>query len=285
MLKLSRASGKGGWKAILKYGLALALCYGGVNFYVDMEQFYEERDKYRDELKNCYIRLSGMEIVPIAGGGILNRSRLIGFHFGISAAGDTCVADTLEGSFWWTGSELRTHYQQRNKEPLPSWGSFNVTARLYTRTVPAGPFTSGLRHIDWPEELTVKLKNYPGLEFWLDALPPSSKNEYSIRHFVVRDWRRSDGTPRVIVCNGLASPSRAVLESGLNKDALLTFNRWQLEELDFGELNAYCSVELSDFDFAGGDAFIGTGTGSLLGAPMALKLLREYLSQSVITRK
>lgn len=143
----------------------------------------------------------------------------------------------------------------------------------------------GRQTVDWPDELIVKLKNYPGLELWLTAPPPSFKNEFSIKNFVIRDWRRRDGTPRVIACNGLGSPSTAVLASGLNKEVLLTFNKSQLEDLDFGRLNAYCTVELHDFDFAGGDARVGTGTGSLFGAPIALRLISEYLSRSIITGK
>jgi hypothetical protein len=66
---------------------------------------------------------------------------------------------------------------------------------------------------------------------------------------------------------------------------LLKFNKTQLELIDFGDLNAYCTVGLHNFDFVGGDARIGTGTKSLFGAPEALRLLSEYLSRSIITGK
>jgi hypothetical protein len=83
----------------------------------------------------------------------------------------------------------------------------------------------------------------------------------------------------------LGSPRKKTLESGVSRADLLRFKKSQLENLDFGDLNAFCSVGLHDFDFAGGDARLGTGTASLRGAPIALRLISEYLSRSIITGK
>lgn len=272
-------------KAILKYGLVLALCCWVVDFYIEWERMAEERKRHYQESRKCSQKLAGMEQVPILGGSLLDRTRIPGFHFGSSTRDGLCIADVLEGSFWWTGTELRTEYQESGKEPPSSWGHFNVAARLYTRKPSAEPYNVGYRVVDWPEELTVRLKNYPGLELWLDAPPPNIKNEFSIKNFVMRDWRRRDGTPRVISCNGLGSPRKKTLESGVSRADLLRLKKYQLENLDFGDLNAFCSVELHDFDFTGGDARLGTGTASLRGAPIALRLISEYLSRSIITGK
>lgn len=285
MYKVFRKGAYGGCKSILKYGLFLAFCYWVVDFYIEWERMAEAREHQREVSKKCSQKLAGMEQVPILGGSFLDRTRIPGFHFGSSTRDGLCIADVLEGSFWWMGTELRTEYQESGKEKPPSWGHFNVAARLYTRRASTEPYTMGYRVVDWPEKLTVRLKNYPGLELWLDAFPPSIKNEFSIKNFVMRDWRRRDGTPRVIVCNGLGSPAKEVLESGMSRKDLLRFNQSQLENLDFGDLDAYCTVGLHDFDFAGGDARVGTGTGSLLGAPIALQLISEYLSRSIITGK
>jgi hypothetical protein len=272
-------------RARLKYGLVLALCYWVVGFYLEWERMAEAREYHYQVSKKCNQKLAGMEHIPILGGGLLDRTKIPGFHFGSSTRDGLCIADVLEGSFWWTGTELRTEYQQSGKEPPSSWGHFNVAARLYISKLSTEPYSMGFKVVDWPEELIVKLKNYPGLELWLNEQPPSIKNEFSVTDFVIRDWRRRDGTPRTISCDGLGSPRKRTLESGVSKADLLRFDKAELENLDFGDLNAYCTVGLHDFDFAGGDARIGTGTGSLRGAPMALQLLSEYLSRSIITGK
>lgn len=272
-------------KTILKYGFVVVFCSWLVSCYVASERRAEERDRSREESKKCNQKLAGMEHVPILGGGLLDISRIPGFYYGSNTRDGLCIAEGLEGSFWWTGTELRPTYQELGKEPSPNWRHFSVAARLYTRTASTEPYDVGLQTAVWPEELIVELKNYPGLELWLDAPPPSIENEFSIKNFVMRDWRRRDGTPRIIACNGLGSASTEVLESGLNKAVLLTFNKSQLEDLDLGKLNTYCTVELHDFDFAGGDARVHLGTGSLRAAPAALKFINEYLSRSIITGK
>jgi hypothetical protein len=272
-------------RAILKYGLVLALCYWVVGFYLEWERMAEAREYHYQVSKKCNQKLAGMEHIPILGGGLLDRTKIPGFHFGSSTRDGLCIADVLEGSFWWTGTELRTEYQESGRERPSSWGHFNVAARLYISKLSTEPYNMGLKVVDWPEELIVKLKNYPGLELWLTAPPPSSKNNFSITRFVLRDWRRRDGTPRTISCDGLDSPGSRASERGLSTADLLKFNKTQLELIDFGNLNAYCTVGLHNFDFVGGDARIGTGTKSLFGAPEALRLLSEYLSRSIITGK
>ena len=275
-----------GWcKTLLKYGLVVAFCSWLVSCHVESERRAEERDRSREESEKCNQKLAGMEHVPILGGGLLDISRIPGFYYGSTTRDGLCIAESLEGSFWWTGDELRPTYQELGKEPSPNRKLFSVTARLYTRTVSTEPINMGRQTKEWPEELVVKLKNYPGLELWLNAPPPSVENEFAVSGFIMRDWRRSDGTPRVISCNGLRSPSSEVLESGFSREVLLTFNKGQLENLDFGHFNAYCVVELHSFDFAGGDARVYLGTGSLRVAPTVLKFISEYLSSSIITGK
>lgn len=286
MFKMSRKEALKRCKTLLKYSLVLLLCYWMVGFYIEWEEAAERRAIYQKEQGDCSKKLAGMEQVPIRGGSLLDRSRIPGFYFGSTLKSDgSCIADVLEGSFWWTGTELLTEYELSGIEKPASWGYFQVAARLYTRKTPTEPHRMGGRHVDWPDDLIVKLKNYPGLELWLDAPPPSSKNEFSITDFVMRDWRRHDGTPRRIYCDGLNSPNSKAADNGLGRAGLLLFDKMQLENLDFGGLQAWCTVELHGFDFSGGDGRIWLDTSSLRGSPEALKFVSDYLSRSIITGK
>ncbi|UDI94247.1 MULTISPECIES: hypothetical protein [unclassified Pseudomonas] len=286
MLKMSRKEvfrqcGRG-----IKYGVLLAICYWVVDFCIRWEEAAEARAIYQKKQGACSRKLAGMEQVPILGGSLLDRTKIPGFHFGSTLRSDgSCIADLLDGSFWWTGKELFPVYETLGVEPPSSWTHYHVTARLFTRGNTTAPHNMGGRHVSWPDELIVKLKNYPGLELWLTAPPPSIKNEFSVRIFVMPDWRRRDGTPRKINCIGLNSPESKASASGLSKAYLLKMNKEQLENLEFGSLRTYCTVELHHFDFAGGDARIHLGTEGLRGAPEALKAVSDYLSHSIITGK
>ncbi|WP_025110682.1 hypothetical protein [Pseudomonas sp. H1h] len=286
MLKISRKEAFRRCKALLKYGLVLLVCYWGVDFYIEWEAAAERRAIYQKEQGDCSKKLAGMEQVPIRGGSLLDRTRIPGFYFGSTLKSDgSCIADVLEGSFWWTGTELRTEYELSGIEKPSNWGYFQVAARLYTRKERTEPHTMGGRHVDWPDDLIVKLKKYPGLELWLDASPPSSKNDFLITTFVMHNWRRHDGTPRTISCDGLNYPGDRVKAAGLGRQDLLKLNKAQLENLDFGELQTRCTVELYSFDFSGGDGRVSLSTRSLRGAPEALKFVSEYLSRSIIAGK
>lgn len=272
-------------KTALKYGLVVALCSWLVNCQIESERRAEERTSSREVSKKCYEKLAGMEYVPISGGSFLDVRKIPGFNYSSTTRDGQCIAEGVEGSFWWTGTELRPTYQEPREEPSPDWRIFSIAARLYTRRESTEPISMGRQTKEWPEELIVKLKNYPGLELWLNAPPPSIENEFAIKGFIMRDWRRRDGTPRVIACDGLGSPHPHVLESGLSKAVLLTLDKVQLENLEFGTFNTYCKVGLHNFDFAGGDALVYLGTGSLRVAPAALEFISEYLSNSIITGK
>lgn len=286
MSKMSRNAAYRRFKALLKYGLLLLMCYWLISVYIKWEKAAARRAIYQKEQADCRRTLAGMEQVPIHGGSLLDRTRIPGFYFGSTLKSDgSCIADTLEGSFWWTGTELRTEYQESGKEPPSSWSYFRVAARLYTRKEFIEPHSMGGRHVDWPDNLIVRLNNYPGLELWLAAPPPHSKNEFPITAFVMRDWRRHDGTPRKIYCDGLYSPPSSFLSGELSAVELIKFNKAQLEELDFGGLQAFCTVQLHSFEFVGGDARVSLSTRSLRGAPEALKLISEYLSNSILTGK
>ncbi|MEB0299128.1 hypothetical protein, partial [Pseudomonas sp. 10S4] len=230
-------------------------------------------------------KIGDLDHIPIFGGSFIDRARLTGLRLGTSVRNGQCVADLLEGGFWWTGTELRPVYVEKMIEPEPHWGHFYVTARLYTRKASTGSYAVGRKTTDWPRGLIVKLKNYPGLELWLNAVPPSAENYFSVKNFIIRDWRRGDGTPREIACDGLGSSRERTLKGGVTRAELLKFTKTQLENVDFGRLTVHCTVGLHDFDFAGGDARVGTGTESLQGAPIALQMINEYLSNSIITGK
>ena len=286
MFKVSRKDALKKIKVLVKYGLILLMCYWVVNFYIEWEEAAERRAIYQKEQGDCSKKLAGMERVPIKGGSLLDRTRIPGFHFGSTLKSDgSCIADILEGSFWWTGTELRTEYEMSGIEPPAGWGYFQVAAILSTRTGRTELHRMGYRHTDWPDDLIVVLKNYPGLELWLNAPPPHFKNAFSVTTFVMRDWRRHDGTPRTIDCDGLNYPGDKIKAAGLGRLDLLKFNKEQLENLDFGELQTYCTVELYSFDFAGGIGRIGLDTSSLRGAPEAIKFVSDYLSRAIITGK
>lgn len=272
-------------RTVLKYGLVVAFCCWLVNCQIESDRRAEERSRSQEISKKCYEKLAGMEYVPIFGGSFLDVRKIPGFYYRSTTRDGQCIAEGLEGSFWWTANGLRPTYQELGKKPSPDRKLFDVTARLYTRKESTEPISMGRQTKEWPEELIVKLKNYPGLELWLNAPPPSTENKFAVSGFIMRDWRRRDGTPRVIACDGLSIPSGEVLESGFSRDVLLTFNKTQLENLDFGRFNTYCVVGLHNFDFAGGDARVYLGTGSLRVAPTALKFISEYLSSSIITGK
>lgn len=286
MFRVSRRDAVSGIKKAVKYSVFFAVCYWVVDFHLKWEEAAQARAIRHKEEGECSKKLAGMEQVPILGGSYLDRTRIPGFHFGSRLKGDgSCIADILEGAFWWTGTKLITAHEQVGKEPSPEWGFFKVAARLYTRTEHNEPHTMGHRHTDWPDDLIIKLKNYPGLELWLNAPPPHFKNKNSIEMFVMPDWRRRDGTPRLISCDGLHLPESEFAEGELSRGKLLKFDRAQLKSLDFEGLNVFCTVELDSFDFSGGDGRVSLGTGSLRGAPEALRFVSEYLSHSIITRK
>jgi len=285
MFKIFRKRKSWWFKKLLKYGLLLSFCYWLVGFYLEWEEMAEYRERSRKESEACSKKIGDLDHIPIFGGSFIDRARLTGLRLSTTVWKGQCVAHLLEGAFWWTGTELRPVNVEKMIEPEPHWGHFYVTAKLYTRKASTGPYAVGRKTTDWPKGLIVKLKNYPGLELWLNALPPSAENYFSVKNFIIRDWRRGDGTPREIACDGLGSRSRIVLDSGVGRADLLKFNKTQLENVDFGDLTVRCTVELHDFDFAGGSARVGTSTKSLLGAPKALQMINEYLSNSIITGK
>lgn len=286
MFRMSRKEAFRQCKKVVKYGVFFAICYWVVISCIRREEQAELTAAYYKTQDECRKKLAGMERVPIRGGTYIDRTLIPGFYVSSSdrLSDDSCAADILSGSFWWTGTEMLTAEEQRG-EPLDSWGFYQLKAGLYTRERPIEPRRQGYRHVNWPDELIVKLKNYPGLELWLDAPPPHFKNEFSINTFVMSDWKRSDDAPRLIVCDGLNISSPEDPEERLNTVKLLKFNRSQLEQLDLGRLNVFCSVGIDSFDFAGGAGRIRFGTGSLRGAPEALKFVSDHLSRSIVTGK
>lgn len=271
------------WK-ILKYGCIGSLCYGMVSCYFAYERAQEIRERGDKAYRQCQEEFAGTTHKPIINDGLIDFSKLPGFFYSIGIHNEKCIARVMEGSAWWTGTEI-IPAGPVIKDSLPHWVYLNVNARLYRRTKSTEPYNVGRRTVDWPEELTIKLRHYPGLELWLPAPPPNVDNELSITGFVMTGWRRDDGTPRVISCNGLRSPFLLERKGAVTRDVLQTFSKSQLEDVDFGDLPAYCVVELHNFEFAGGDARVYLGVDSLREAPVALEALSKYLSLAIITRK
>lgn len=285
--EMYRAFNKGfRWWAgkLVKFGLIGACCYWVVSCHVEMKYVAELREVERKQYEACRKQLAGKTHIPILDGGFIDITKVPGFFISKTPYGG-CRAQHMEGDFWWTGTELRPANVKITEEPLPAWRHFNVIARLYKPTISNKPYEVGRRTVDWPEELVVKLINYPGMEMWLNKIPPSAENEFAVTSFILSQWRRRDGTPRVIYCDGLRSPSIKRPIGELRGKILLTMNKSQLENLDFGDSHAYCTIEFHNFDFAGGDARVYFWVRSLRVAPVALKAISEHLSRSITTGK
>ncbi|WP_447784019.1 hypothetical protein [Pseudomonas germanica] len=284
MLGMSRKQWVKWFKNLLKYGLFIYVCYCVVDFYIRKEEVAEAMAIYYADQEACQKKLASLKQVPILGGSYVDKALVPEFYVGMPELANkkACLANTLKGHFWWTGTGLRRYQDQSLKSIPESWRLYKLNAGLYTKKETTEPHERGYRHINWPDELIVKLKNYPGLELWLNAPPPHFKNEASVRKFVIADWPRRDGTPRLISCNGLIRPAA---EEELTDKKLAKLSRTELENLDFGSLNFFCTVELHSFDFSGGHGRVSLGLWSLRESPEMLKFLSGYLSRSVITRK
>ncbi|MCK8667346.1 hypothetical protein M1M11_20925 [Pseudomonas azerbaijanoccidens] len=282
-MRVMPRKGRKWWcKTIVKVSILLLFFYWLISEYFYWDRVWEARENSHKELVECRKKLSDSKYLPILGGGLLDVSKLHGFFWSVKMSKEGCVGDNLEGSFWWTGTELRNTYDEVGKNnDQTGWSHFTVVARLFLNVSKTSPHSTGYKQLDWPDELTIKLKNYPGLELWLKAPPPSVENKFLVSHFILHDWRRRDGTPRYISCDGLDSPR--VEGSGLHVEDLIKFDRGELENLDFGSFRAYCNVGLSSFNFAAGDARVNLGVESLRSAPQALKFINDYLSRSVVT--
>lgn len=271
------------FRRIVKWGLIFVVCYWLVDYYLIWSETREYRESYRKKYIACEKKLSDSDYLPIHGGGLLDTSRVRGFHWYLNARNDECVGDNLKGLFIWTGKEIRNAFDRdMNIEPLPDWHFFSIEAGLYMRSESSAPSKIGFQSVDWPEELTVKLKNYPGLELWLTSHPPSVDNKSDVQNFVIPDWRRSDGVPQIINCSGLDSSWKTAFKRGLSAEHLLGFDKVQLENIEFGDLNVPCNMRMKNF-FSGGGAWVGFGIKSLRVAPQAIQSIGDYLSRSVIT--
>lgn len=261
-----------------------------------------EQVAYQQQLERCRIELGKSESVPIVGGGHVDISRFDSSHHSIRYEGGKCGTDMLELSFWWTGEEIlpdSPKFIKREGAEIPkNWHMFNVDAILGNQLKARecqenidqskcsgfkGAVQLGRSKSEWPAELVVRLKNYPGLELWLTARPPSIKNQYYVNSFVIAEWRRNNGTPRSIDCWGLNSSS--IKRSGLNSESLALLSGDELENINFqGRLQhgAACQVDFWDFGFNGGAARVKFSTEDLRVAEPALRAINKYLSDSIV---
>lgn len=261
-----------------------------------------ERVAYQQQLERCRIDLEKSEKIPIIGGGYVDMSRFGFVGSSVRYEDGQCGTDMLELSFWWTGEKVlpdNAKFIKIKRTDIPkSWRYFNVTAKLGSQRkarecrknidLPQcsgfkGAIRSGLKVTDWPTELTIKLKNYPGLELWLNAPPPSAENRLRVDDFVMVDWRRPDGTPRSIDCWGLGLSSAK--ERGLGRENLAIMTREELESIDFRGKVGHglpCQVGSESFNFKGGGGRVSISTESLGEVPKALMALSNYLSESII---
>lgn len=262
------------------------------------------KNDYARQLELCRTKLSEAEKKPIIGGGYVDMSRFGYPGSNVRFEDGQCGVDMLQLSFWWTGHEVipdSPKFLNRSRMEIPeSWGFFQVAAKLGNQRkaneckenidLPGcsgfkGAVRTGFNKAEWPPELSVKLKNYPGLELWLEAQPPNIKNRYSVDNFVLTEWRRSDGTPRSINCWGLSPNNEAVKTQGIDQVSLALLVKDDLEKIELqGRLHhgVSCQVEYWDFGFNGGAARVSFSTEDLRAAPLALRAINQYLSDSII---
>ncbi|WP_141243699.1 hypothetical protein [Pseudomonas indica] len=259
-----------------------------------------EQIAYQKQLERCRVELNKSELVPIIGGGHVDMSRFGFMHSNIRYEDGQCGTSSFETSFWWTGKEVlpdnEKFFKIKRTEIPESWKYFNVAGgfsnQRKARKCKANPELSeckvaaaGYQKVEWPAELTVKLKNYPGLEVWLEVPPPHIKNQYAVDEFVMIEWRRKDGTPRGINCWGLSPNDEQAKSQRLDPISLALMSRAELENIDFrGKLNhgVACQVEFWNFDFEGGAARVSMSTETLSVASKALPAISEYISKSII---
>jgi hypothetical protein len=286
--------------------LALVLFFGASLTLVACEKREQSpKEKgYMLQLERCRAELGKSDKVPIIGGGYVDMSRFGYPGTNVRYEDGQCGTDMLELSFWWTGEEIlpdSPKFIRRKRTEIPeNWQIYRVAAKLGNKRktreckenidLPKcsgfkGATPTGYQKTEWPAELTVKLKNYPGLELWLKESPPSIKNQYRVTNFVMTEWRRSNGTPRGIDCWGLSPNDELAKKQGLDPQSLSLLNKEQLENIDFqGRLHhgVACQVEFSDFGFEAGAARVKFNTDNLSEAPKALKVLNQYLFDSII---
>lgn len=263
-----------------------------------------EEKVYTQQLEHCRVELGKSEKVPIIGGGYLDTSRFGYLGSSVRYEDGQCGTDMLELSFWWTGEEVlpdTPKFIRHKRTEIPqNWRLFRVAAKLGNQRkareckenidLPQcsgfkGATLSGYREVEWPEKLTIELKNYPGLELWLKEPPPNIENLYKVSDFVMTEWRRPNGTPRAINCWGLSPNDETTRSQGLDPKSLALLTREELEKIDFqGRLQhgAACQVESSDFGFEAGAARVSFSTESLREAPKALKAINQYLFDSIV---
>ena len=242
---------------------------------------------YRKQLNQCRQDLAKDPLVPIVGGGFLDTRR---FAFNVPTVryeDGKCGTDGFQAEFWWTGEKVvPDHPKFTGLSPMhipKHWTHFNVGALLGNqrkareckadqnpqKCPELGHKNPGVAP-DWPEDLVIKLKKYPGLEIRLNRNAPPEGRWVGLRSFVMSEWPRADGALRVVDC------------FGLNAHELAKKTNEELSEIDFGNRTAACQVDFWDFQYKGGVARIGTGTEALADIGPALKALQQYLSDSII---
>lgn len=283
--------------ALILIAAALAACDDKSRLEQSPEQI-----AYQQKLMECRTEFGKSNVVPIIGGGYIDMSRFGFTGSSVRFEEGQCGVDMLQISFWWTGEEVLPDHPDfikvKESERARKWNYYTVAVKLGNQRkarqcrenidLPQcsgfkGAVRSGWRVTEWPEELTIKLKNYPGLEFWLREPPPSAENHLRVDDFVMVDWRRKDGTPRSIDCWGLGLI--AASEKGIGRENLTLMTREELENIDFRGKVGHglpCQVDFESFNFKGGAGRVSTGTEALGDAPKALKAISDYLSESII---
>lgn len=264
----------------------------------------QEEKAYAQQLERCRMELGMSERVPIIGGGHLDTSRFGYPSSSVRYEDGQCGTDMLQLSLWWTGDKIipdGPKFITLNRTEIPkSWSFFRIAAKFGNQRkareckenidLPQcsgfkGAMPGGYSKTDWPAELTVKLKNYPGLELWLKESPPNINNLYRVNSFIMNGWRRPDGTPRHINCWGLNTNSESVKSAGLSSSSLALLTREELEAVDFRGLLQHgvaCQMDTESFNFEGGAGRVSMSTESLSAAPIALEAMSRYLSESII---
>ncbi|KAB2517926.1 hypothetical protein F8N49_23630, partial [Pseudomonas sp. GXM4] len=102
-------------KRLLTYGVFFYLCYCVAEFYIRKEQSAESAAIHQTNEKACQSKLASMKQVPILGGAYIDKTLVPEFYVGMPEMVNkkACLAIALKGLFWWTGTGLHRHQNQR----------------------------------------------------------------------------------------------------------------------------------------------------------------------------
>ena len=269
-------------KKILVFTLALSLLFLLFKIFLWFQHFSktsQARGQQDQALKRCQEQYRLQKKIPIVGGGFINTFELKGVGVGIGSRHGQCVAELLETQLWWDGKNIITQKPLR-KNDLASFKVNLVLAMQDSEICQRGEGCSNeygagfIRKAVWPEELSILWKFNPLLELRVHEVPPSLNNKNNLSTFVLRNWNKESGRPRLIMCSW-STKGRLVLND------LLSMTSQQLASFDFRSVYSVCEMDMSDFEFVGGRGRLTFSAKELVQAPEAIKAINDFLNKLI----